>query len=165
MLTIIVLLRICFNKMKKDYYYLFIIIVLLIFIPIGIKQYDQSLKPKNLTANTKEFTLTGNSEKGWILDEIQAYDIITIFKNNERQAEPTLHVSKGDQVILKLRSSDVTHGFELKAYGIYISEGIDPGETIYIKFKADKEGTFLFKCNVFCGDIHHSMQGTLIVQK
>ena len=151
--------------MKKDYYYLFIIIFLLAFIPIGIKIYDQSLKPKHLPPNTKEFTLTGNSQKGWILDEVQAYDIFTIFKKDSKQTKPVLHVSKGDQVVLKLRSSDVTHGFELKAYGIHIAEGIDPGETIYVKFKADKAGTFLFKCNVFCGDIHHSMQGTLIVQE
>jgi cytochrome c oxidase subunit 2 len=66
---------------------------------------------------------------------------------------------------LKLRSSDVTHGFSLKAFGVYIAEGIKPGKTVYVSFNADKVGTFLFTCNVFCGDIHQHMQGTLLVKE
>lgn len=151
--------------MKKDYYYLILIILLMICIPLGIQIYDQSLKPKNLTPGTKEFTLTGSAKEGWILGEVQAYDIISFFKKKKKKTEPVLHVSKGDQVLIKLRSSDVTHGFSLKAYGIYLSEGIDPGQTVYVKFKADKAGTFVFKCNVFCGDVHHIMRGTLIVKE
>jgi heme/copper-type cytochrome/quinol oxidase subunit 2 len=74
-------------------------------------------------------------------------------------------VSKGDQVVLKLRSADVTHGFSLKAFGIYVAQGIQPGKTVYVSFKADKSGTFIFMCTVFCGDIHQHMQGTLIVNE
>lgn len=151
--------------MKKDHFYLFLIILLLIGIPLGIRAYDNSLKPRNLPPDTREFTLTGNSQKGWILGEVQAYDILSVFKKEEGQTEPVLKVTKGDQVVLKLRSSDVTHGFAMKAFGIYISKGIDPGQTIYVKFKADKTGTFMFACTVFCGDIHHSMKGTLIVSE
>jgi heme/copper-type cytochrome/quinol oxidase subunit 2 len=151
--------------MKKDHFYLFLIILLLIGIPLGIRAYDHSLKPQNLPPDTKEFTLTGNSQKGWILGEVQAYDILSVFKKEEGQTDPVLKVTKGDQVVLKLRSSDVTHGFAMKAFGIYISKGIDPGQTIYVKFKADKTGTFMFSCTVFCGDIHHSMKGTLVVSE
>jgi len=133
-------------------------------IPLGIHIYDQSLKPKNMISGTKEFTLTGSARVGWILGEVQAYDIISLFKKKKKKTEPVLHVSKGDQVVLKLRSSDVTHGFSMKAFGLYISKGIDPGQTVYIKFTADKTGTFIFKCNVFCGDVHHMMRGTLIVE-
>ena len=152
-------------KIKKDYYLLLFIIFLMIFIPLSIWAYDQSLKPKNLPAGTKEFTLTGHSQKGWIEGEVQAYDIISLFKKDEANTAPVLHVSKGDGVVLKLRSSDVTHGFSMKGYGIYISKGINPGETVYVKFKADKTGTFVFSCNVFCGDVHHMMHGTLIVDE
>jgi cytochrome c oxidase subunit 2 len=149
--------------MKKDYYYLGLIILLMIGIPLGIQSYDQSLKPKNMPDTTKEFTLTGNTQQGWILGEVQAYDILSSLKKNKEHTPPVLRVSKGDQVLLKLRSSDVTHGFSLKAYGIYVSKGIDPGQTIYVKFTADKTGTFKFFCNVFCGDIHHKMHGSLVV--
>jgi heme/copper-type cytochrome/quinol oxidase subunit 2 len=151
------------KRIRKDHFYLFLIIILLIGIPYGIRAYDHSLKPRNLPPDTKEFTLTGNSQKGWILGEVQAYDILSVLKKNNQQTEPVLKVTKGDQVVLKLRSSDVTHGFSMKAFGIYVSKGIDPGQTIYVKFKADKTGTFMFACTVFCGDIHHSMKGSLIV--
>jgi len=151
--------------MKKDYYYLVLIILLMICIPLGIRIYDHSLKPENLTSGTKEFTLTGSAEKGWILGEVKAYDILSFFKKNERKSDPVIYVSKGDQVVLKLRSSDVTHGFSLKAFGIFISKGIDPGQTVYVKFIADKTGTFMFACNVYCGDVHHMMHGSLIVTK
>ena len=134
-------------------------------IPLGIRIYDQSLKPKNLKPGFKEFTLTGSAEQGWILGEVKAYDILSFFKKNEKKTEPVIRVSKGDQVVLKLRSSDVTHGFSMKAFGIYLSSGIDPGQTIYVRFKADKAGTFIFKCNVYCGDIHHTMRGTMIVEE
>ncbi len=137
----------------------------MVLIPLGIKIYDQSLKPENLTPGTKEFTLTGNAEKGWILGEVKAYNILSLFKKNKRITEPVIIVSKGDQVILKLRSSDVTHGFSMKDFGIYLSKGIDPGQTVYVKFTADKTGTFMFSCNVYCGDVHHQMHGSLIVKE
>jgi heme/copper-type cytochrome/quinol oxidase subunit 2 len=114
---------------------------------------------------TKEFTLTGSAEQGWILGEVKAYDILSFFKKNKKKTDPIIYVSKGDQVVLKLRSSDVTHGFSLKAFGIFISKGIEPGQTVYVKFIADKTGTFIFACNVYCGDIHHMMHGSLIVTK
>ncbi len=150
--------------MKKDYLYLGAIIFLFFFIPLGIRSYDHSLKPAALESHTKEFILTGHSQKGWLLGEVNAYDMLS-FKQSQELKKPVIRVSLNDQVVLKLRSADVTHGFSLKSYGIYISGGIDPGRTLYAKFKADKEGSFVFTCTVFCGDIHHSMQGTLVVEK
>ncbi len=151
--------------MKKDYLYLGAIVLLFVLIPLGIRAYDHSLKPQSPQSGTKEFILTGHSQKGWLLGEVNAYDMLSFFKQNKELKKPVIRVSLNDQVVLKLRSADVTHGFSLKSYGIYISGGIDPGRTLYAKFKADKEGSFLFTCTVFCGDVHHSMQGTLVVEK
>ena len=67
-------------------------------------------------------------------------------------------------VILKLKSSDVVHGFSLKDFGIFITDGIHPGKTVVVSFKADKQGTFTFSCNAICGSNHQNMQGTLIVR-
>lgn len=150
--------------MKKDYYYLAIILFMVISIPLGIRAYDQSIKPAGLSSGVKEFVLTGHSEKGWLLGEVKAYDMLSFFKR-KTFSQPIIRVSLNDQVVLKLRSADVTHGFSLKGYGIYISNGIDPGRTVYAKFKADKEGTFRFACTVFCGDMHEVMTGMLIVEK
>lgn len=150
--------------MKKDYYYLGFIVLFLILIPLGIRVYDQSLKPKSTQQATREFTLTGDSKKGWLLGEVKAHNILSFFKQTQELKKPIIRVSLNDDVVLKLRSADVTHGFALKSYGVFIAGGIDPGRTVYAKFKADKAGSFLFACTVFCGDIHHSMEGTLIVE-
>ncbi|MDP2750763.1 MAG: cupredoxin domain-containing protein [Nanoarchaeota archaeon] len=74
----------------------------------------------------------------------------------------TIEVNKGDTVRITLSSSDVGHGFALKEYGI--SETFSKGETKTVEFVADKEGTFTFYCNVYCGSGHGDMKGTLIVK-
>jgi heme/copper-type cytochrome/quinol oxidase subunit 2 len=149
---------------KKDFIYLVFLILIIIGLPFGIRAYDRHLEPKEILKEAKEFTLTGHAQKGWVLGEVHANDIISLWQKNGPAEKPVLEVSKGDQVILKLRSSDVTHGFSLKAFGIYIAKGIQPGKTVHVSFNADKVGTFIFVCNVFCGDIHQHMEGTLIVR-
>jgi cytochrome c oxidase subunit 2 len=149
---------------KRDLIYLFFIALIIIGLPFGIRAYDRYLEPKALTPGAKVFTLTGHAEKGWIVGEVQANDILSIWRDKGPATRPVIEVYKGDQVVLKLRSADVTHGFNLKAYGIYLAKGIQPGKTIFVSFKADKAGVFVFMCNVFCGDIHTHMEGKLIVR-
>jgi len=149
---------------KKDLTYLFVLILVIVGLPFGIRAYDRYLEPKEILQESKDFTLTGHAQKGWVLGEVQANDIISLWQKKGPAEKPVIEVSKGDQVILRLRSSDVTHGFSLKAFGIYIAKGIQPGKTVHVSFKADKAGSFIFMCNVFCGDIHQHMEGTLIVR-
>ncbi len=151
--------------MNKDAYILLLLLVTAVSIPFGIRAYDQSLKPEIISDQTREFILTGHAQKGWILEEVKAWDMLSAVKHRTKREKPVIHVNLNDNVVLKLRSADVTHGFTLKGYEIFISKGIEPGNTIYAEFNADKAGTFLFACNVFCGDIHHSMQGYLIVDE
>lgn len=147
-----------------DLVYLLILIIIILGLPFGIRAYDRLLEPPKLTSATQEFTLTGHAQKGWVLGEVRANDIFSLWRDSGPAVKPVIEVFKGDQVVLKLRSADVTHGFSLKAYGIYIARGLQPGKTIYVSFKADKAGTFIFMCNVFCGDIHQHMEGKLIVR-
>jgi heme/copper-type cytochrome/quinol oxidase subunit 2 len=149
---------------KQDLALLFFLILIIVGLPIGIRAYDRLQEPRDIINGAKEFTLTGHAQKGWVLGEVKANDIISLWREAGQTAKPLIEVSKGDQVILKLRSADVTHGFSLKAFGIYVAKGIQPGKTVYVSFKADKVGTFMFMCTVFCGDIHQHMQGTLIVR-
>ena len=152
------------NSHKQDIIFLVLLILFVFGLPFGIRAYDRHLAPKQVFSETKEFTLTGHTQRGWILEEVQAYDTISLWQQSDPIEKPVIAVSKGDTVVLKLRSSDVTHGFSLKAFDIYIADGIEPGKTVFVSFKADKTGTFLFKCNVFCGDIHQHMTGTLLVK-
>jgi heme/copper-type cytochrome/quinol oxidase subunit 2 len=152
------------DSKKQDLILLVLLILIIVGLPFGIRAYDRHLEPKEILSGAKEFTLTGHAQKGWILGEVQANDIISLWQKNGPAEKPVIEVTKGDHVIIKLRSSDVTHGFNLKAFGVYIAQGIKPGKTIFVSFKADKVGTFIFMCNVFCGDIHQNMEGTLIVR-
>ena len=149
---------------KKDLVFLFFLILIIIGLPFGIRAYDRLQEPSDRIKGAREFTLTGHAQKGWVVGEVQANDIFSLWQEASQAVKPVIEVSKGDQVILKLRSADVTHGFSLKAFGIYVANGIQPGKTVYVSFTADKVGTYSFMCNVFCGDIHQHMEGKLIVR-
>ena len=125
---------------KRDIIYLILLISILIGLPLGIRAYDRRLAPVQSNAETMEFTLTGHAGKGWVLREVRANDIVSLWRDDEPFVKPTIEVAIGDRVVLKLRSADVTHGFSLKAFGIYAAQGIEPGKTVYVSFTADKIG-------------------------
>ena len=72
-----------------------------------------------------------------------------------------VHVKKGETVVLELTSLDRVHGFNLPAFKV--RKDIAPKEATRVTLTPDKEGTFPFHCDVFCGDGHEDMTGTLIV--
>jgi cytochrome c oxidase subunit II len=73
----------------------------------------------------------------------------------------TITVNKGDTVVIKVKSTDVTHGFALPDFGI--DQKLEPNNEVTITFVADKTGTFTFFCNVPCGVGHREMKGTITV--
>jgi cytochrome c oxidase subunit 2 len=70
-------------------------------------------------------------------------------------------VKKGVPVTLELVSEDRHHGFKLAEF--HLRADIKPGVVEKIRFVPDKAGTFSFFCDVFCGDGHEDMSGTLKV--
>jgi len=76
--------------------------------------------------------------------------------------EPSeITVKKGIPVTLELVSADRHHGFKLPAF--QLRADIRPGSVEKIRFVPDRTGTFTFLCDVFCGDQHEEMSGTLTV--
>ena len=92
-------------------------------------------------------------------------------------------VNKGDTVIFKPTSVDVTHGFLLDGYPLEFI--IKPKGLAYLKYNweddngkiqtdwdkvseielvADKSGKFTFRCTQTCGNLHPFMTGELIVR-
>ena len=152
------------NNNKLDLFFLFLLILSIIGLPIAIRSYNKQVWKEKIPPDAKVFTLTGNAQYGWILGNVRAEDIISLWHKNDDLKKPVIKVKKGDVVVLKLRSSDVVHGFSLKDEGIFVTDGIHPGKTILVSFTADKTGTFTFSCNAICGKYHENMQGTLIVK-
>jgi cytochrome c oxidase subunit II len=70
-------------------------------------------------------------------------------------------IKKGVPVTLELISQDRHHGFKLAEF--HLRADIKPGVIEKVRFTPDKIGTFTFICDVFCGDGHEDMSGTLRV--
>jgi heme/copper-type cytochrome/quinol oxidase subunit 2 len=151
-------------RKKLDILFVLLLILILAGLPIGIKAYDQWEWRDKTPSVAKNFTLTGHTQRGWILGEVHAHDIVSLWKQNKTMKNPVIEVSKGDLVVFKLKSSDVVHGFSLKDFGVFLKEGIQPGKVTQVSFKADKVGTFTFSCNAICGENHQNMKGTLVVK-
>ena len=73
-----------------------------------------------------------------------------------------ISLKKGVPVVLELTSSDRVHGFNLPDFAVR-GDAV-PGRVTRIRFTPDKTGEFVFFCDVFCGDGHEEMSGTLIVK-
>jgi len=152
------------NK-KLDLFFLAVIVLVIGGLPFGISFYDRYAASKNIPPNAKHFTLTGHAERGWLVGDVPAYEAVSFWKQKGEPIEkPLIEVSQGDVVVFKLASSDVVHGFSLKDFEVFLTNGIEPGKATYVSFTADKVGTFTFSCNAICGDMHQNMQGTLIVK-
>ena len=52
-------------------------------------------------------------------------------------------------------------GFNVPDFGV--RGDIIPGKTTRLDLTPDKTGTFTFLCDIFCGDGHEGMSGTLVV--
>jgi cytochrome c oxidase subunit 2 len=74
----------------------------------------------------------------------------------------TLTLKKGVPVVLEVTALDRVHGFNLPDFGARTD--VVPGKVTRIRFTPDKTGEFVFFCDVFCGDGHEQMSGTLTVK-
>ena len=72
-----------------------------------------------------------------------------------------LRLKKGEPVVFELTTKDVLMGFNLPDFNLRAD--IVPDKVIRVRFVPDKTGTFTFLCDVFCGEGHERMQGTLTV--
>ena len=72
-----------------------------------------------------------------------------------------VHVPAGSEITFYATSQDVQHG--VKVQGTNINMMILPGQVSTLKAKFDTPGTYDFVCHEYCGQLHHTMYGQLIV--
>ena len=72
-----------------------------------------------------------------------------------------IRVNPGDQVTLKVTSTDVTHGLSIDGYPVDVMA--EPGLTARVSFVADRPGSFKIRCSLSCGNLHPFMTGRLEV--
>jgi cytochrome c oxidase subunit 2 len=73
----------------------------------------------------------------------------------------TIKLKKGEPVTFEVTTEDIFMGLNIPDLGV--RGDIVPGKTTLMSFTPDKAGTFTFLCDVFCGDGHEGMSGTLVV--
>ena len=70
-------------------------------------------------------------------------------------------LKKDVPVIFELTSQDRRHGFNLPDF--HIRADVQAGTVEKLRLVPRKVGTFTFLCDVFCGDQHEEMTGTIRV--
>lgn len=136
-----------------------IITLLLLVILVGCTKAEEPLdaitneQPTIEDPNTDEMTI----ETSGVAD-IKEFDMTA----KKWDFEPSeINVNLGDEIILHIKSIDVSHGISIPDFNI--NENLEPGQNIDIRFTANKVGEFRFYCNVFCGSGHGHMEGAIIV--
>jgi len=87
--------------------------------------------------------------------------VIKIVARRFSYSPGNLRLKKGEPVVLELTSLDVVMGFS--APDFQTRTDVLPGKTARVRLTPDKEGTFTFLCDVFCGSGHETMNGTITV--
>ena len=68
---------------------------------------------------------------------------------------------RGEPVVFELTSEDVMMGFNVPDF--HVRSDIVPGRVMRLSLTPDKAGKFTFLCDVFCGEGHETMNGSLTV--
>lgn len=118
-----------------------------------VEQFKAKPKEYMKRLERKKQILSGKLEDGMRVVKVEA------FKYGFR---PKLIVVRvGEKVKLELKSLDSTHGLRIDDLDVDVIAVAEKSDSI--KFIADKEGEFSFRCNVYCGLGHKKMQGKLKV--
>jgi cytochrome c oxidase subunit II len=100
---------------------------------------------------------------GWHAAAQPAEQVVKIVAKKFMYTPNEIRLKKGVPVVLELTSEDVIMGF--KSPDLAAVAEIVPGKITHVRITPDKVGTFTFYCNVFCGDGHEDMDGTIIVEE
>jgi cytochrome c oxidase subunit 2 len=73
-----------------------------------------------------------------------------------------LHVPKGEDVVIIIKSQDVLHSFFLP--NLRVKQDVVPGMKQAVWFRALEEGSFDIVCAELCGWGHYKMKGRITVE-
>lgn len=78
------------------------------------------------------------------------------------QPDP-IEVPKGAEIVFKITSPDVIHGFYVE--GTNINVEVLPGEVSTVRYTFKKAGEYRIICNQYCGVGHQNMFGKIVVKE
>ena len=112
----------------------------------------------------RRFVLMAGLASALVGARVLAQPQARVVKVSARRFEFTpakITLKKGEPVVFELTTEDVFMGMNVPDFAV--RSDIVPGKTMRMPFTPDKAGTFTFVCDVFCGDKHEEMSGTLVV--
>jgi len=87
--------------------------------------------------------------------------VVTVVARKFGFSPSVIRLRKGVPATLQLSAADTTHGFNCPDLGI--SAVLRPNQVTTVSVTPDRTGEFTFMCDVFCGEGHGDMTGTIIV--
>src|SRR5208283_1591695 len=97
-----------------------------------------------------------------VLAADQAEQVIRITAKKFEYSPNKIRVKKGVPAVLEFTSLDRLHGFNCPDLGVRTD--ITPGKVSTVRIVPQKTGTYDFHCDIFCGEGHEDMTGTIIVE-
>jgi len=145
-------------------------------LPLGEPHYSVAIEASKLKPGVRYKVGTDSRTDKPHAGAVRAGEEVTTKKGNKIEVKGTLirsHITPetieaevGDEVTIHLtnleRAQDETHGFTVSTFNVHAS--VEPGKTVTVKFKADKEGVYPYYCTEFCSALHLEMQGYLLVK-
>jgi cytochrome c oxidase subunit 2 len=71
-------------------------------------------------------------------------------------------LKRGEPVILRVKSADITHGFFSRQ--LKIDALIEPGKTVDVEITPQTVGTYTLICDHYCGSGHGNMKMSIVVE-
>jgi len=105
------------------------------------------------------------TQTGYVLTDYAANvltPVVTITAKKFAFAPSQVTLKAGAPMIIELTSLDRQHGFNCPGLGIRAD--VNPGVITRVLVKPTKPGTYPFHCDIFCGEGHGDMAGTIIVK-
>jgi cytochrome c oxidase subunit 2 len=96
-------------------------------------------------------------------DQAGSEQVIKIQAKKFEYSPNEIRIKTGVPVVFEFTSLDRVHGFTVPDLG-GIRLTIEPGKANRVTILAPKSGTYEFHCDLFCGDGHEGMTGSIIVE-
>ena len=107
--------------------------------------------------------LTASAGPAGAAEQSSPPEVVKITAKRFEYSPNEIRIKAGVPVVFEFTALDRIHGFTVPDLG-GIRLTIEPGKENRITILAPKAGTYQFHCDIFCGDGHEGMTGTIIAE-
>lgn len=140
---------------------LILVALVLIGTPAVVWWYEKVYLPAQYGPDARIINLTAIATGGiWTEENVAGYNYW--WKRFKRAEE--VHITAGDRVVLRAKSTDVLHSFAIPRLRLGPFE-VYAGKVKEIKFEADRPGRLKYLCWLWCSEDHPRLKGSIVVEE